>query len=591
MSEMIGRLRVALGLETASFERGAKRAAAEIDTFGSKAEKAGFKVGSMAKTIVAGGAAIAGSAIVVQLKGMVEESLRYTKALSEMAKVSNASIEEFQGLGLAAKSVGIENDKLADILKDVNDKVGEFISTGGGPLKDFFEKIAPKVGVTAEQFKNLSGPQALQLYISSLEKAGVNQQQMTFYMEALASDSTKLIPLMKNNGEAVRAYAEEARKAGIIISQDLADKSVAAGQKVEALKTKLEMRWNVAVAENSEKIEAVVESLDNLVTRLFRLIEALDKLGNNKVMRFLGGGLASSFGLADNYSNPMDIVARAEQVKRDRQQRGGGATPVVPKSSASPAWGKTTTAPLLQSGSAYTGLRTNFAGGSTLMPSAASTFAGMQPGEGKSWADIVWDQNDRWAAVRGELADDTRKTAEVIDESSLDIEAANERVTKSFEEMANNSLNALQSLVNAVQSGDVVGILQNILGLGQALGVNFGGGGFGSAASINTGTLDILRGTNFNPNLPAYANGTNFHPGGLALVGERGPEIVRLPRGAGVTPNHALGGGMAVQVLPSKYFDVRVFENIGTAAPSLIEAGGERGYSKVVRKSRRSLVR
>lgn len=33
----------------------------------------------------------------------------------------------------------------------------------------------------------------------------------------------------------------------------------------------------------------------------------------------------------------------------------------------------------------------------------------------------------------------------------------------------------------------------------------------------------------------AYATGTNFAPGGLALVGERGPELVHLPRGSKVT--------------------------------------------------------
>ncbi len=35
---------------------------------------------------------------------------------------------------------------------------------------------------------------------------------------------------------------------------------------------------------------------------------------------------------------------------------------------------------------------------------------------------------------------------------------------------------------------------------------------------------------------PVYAAGTDFHPGGLALVGEEGPELVNLPRGSSVTP-------------------------------------------------------
>jgi hypothetical protein len=37
--------------------------------------------------------------------------------------------------------------------------------------------------------------------------------------------------------------------------------------------------------------------------------------------------------------------------------------------------------------------------------------------------------------------------------------------------------------------------------------------------------------------LPAYRYGTNFHPGGMAIVGEDGPEVVQLPRGAAVQPN------------------------------------------------------
>lgn len=37
--------------------------------------------------------------------------------------------------------------------------------------------------------------------------------------------------------------------------------------------------------------------------------------------------------------------------------------------------------------------------------------------------------------------------------------------------------------------------------------------------------------------IPHLARGTNFHKGGLALVGEEGPELVNLPRGSKVTPH------------------------------------------------------
>lgn len=40
--------------------------------------------------------------------------------------------------------------------------------------------------------------------------------------------------------------------------------------------------------------------------------------------------------------------------------------------------------------------------------------------------------------------------------------------------------------------------------------------------------------------IPGYADGTSSAPGGLALVGERGPELVNLPRGSQVVPNNRL---------------------------------------------------
>ena len=50
-------------------------------------------------------------------------------------------------------------------------------------------------------------------------------------------------------------------------------------------------------------------------------------------------------------------------------------------------------------------------------------------------------------------------------------------------------------------------------------------------------------GTISTPNIARFAYGTNFAAGGVAMVGEHGPEVVNLPRGASVTPNHRMGGG------------------------------------------------
>lgn len=167
---------------------------------------------------VAMGAAAA--ALATAVVAMTRSTVAAANEISQLSQVANANPEVFQRWSAASATVGIEQEKLADILKDVNDRVGDFLQTGGGPMADFFQNIAPKVGVTAKEFARLSGPEALQLYVSSLEKAGVNQQEMTFYLEAMASDATKLIPLLQNGGAEMTRLGAQAQTLGAVLDTD-----------------------------------------------------------------------------------------------------------------------------------------------------------------------------------------------------------------------------------------------------------------------------------------------------------------------------------------------------------------------------------
>lgn len=186
--------------------------------------------------------------------GFASSTARQSEEISRSAKLASTGVEEFQKLAYASESFGIEQDKLADILKDVNDKMGDYAQTGGGAMADFFEFIAPKIGVTAEQFKNLSGADALQLYVSSLEKANLSQAEMTFYMEAIASDSTLLLPLLEKNGEAYKTLAKEAEEYGAIISEDNIKANKAFSQQLRSL---------------NKMFQSVVTSVGNKLIPLF----------------------------------------------------------------------------------------------------------------------------------------------------------------------------------------------------------------------------------------------------------------------------------------------------------------------------------
>ncbi|MGI4653494.1 hypothetical protein ACR2XU_08275 [Klebsiella pneumoniae] len=199
----------------------------KLTTNGEKTVAAVGKLGAALTAAVATGALMAGTALAAMIKHTAEAGVE----IGRLSKIANASTTDFQKYAIAASAAGISQEKFSDIMKDVNDKVGDFLSTGGGELQDFFKTIAPKVGVTAEQFKNLSGPAAMQLYVDTLQKANVSQAQMTFYMEAIANDATALISMFQNGGKAISEMADISEKLGLILDQ----KTIRAAQELETI--------------------------------------------------------------------------------------------------------------------------------------------------------------------------------------------------------------------------------------------------------------------------------------------------------------------------------------------------------------------
>jgi len=217
-----------MGLDSSKVKAGLKEATTSIKNFSDTAKN---KLGGVAK--------LATGALVAGFLTATRSAVNYAQELTNLSKVANTSFEDFQALAHGARTVGIENDKLADIFKDTGDKIGDFLQTGGGPMADFFENIAPQVGVTAEQFKNLSGKDALQLYYDSVNKAVDSQEEMTFYMEAIASDASMLIPLLAEGGKAWDNYAKEARKAGLVMDEETREALRKANLEIKKLETQV----------------------------------------------------------------------------------------------------------------------------------------------------------------------------------------------------------------------------------------------------------------------------------------------------------------------------------------------------------------
>ncbi|MBD1589672.1 phage tail tape measure protein [Pseudomonas typographi] len=216
-----------------------------------------IKVSTVAAGVALGElAAKAISAVPSAMEKLITGAAESAQEITNLSRIAGLSTTDFQRLAAGAATVGVSSEKLSDMLKDVGDKVGDFLNTGGGQMQDFFTNIAPKVGVTADQFRKLNSAQALQLYVSSLEKANASQSEMTFYMEAIANDATGLLPLLRNNGSAWKELGDQAQAAGIVLGGD----TIAAGQQFNAELVKLSQYLDAAkVSMAAEFLPVVVQ--------------------------------------------------------------------------------------------------------------------------------------------------------------------------------------------------------------------------------------------------------------------------------------------------------------------------------------------
>ncbi len=293
----------------------------------------GDKVTSVATKVSIGLAAGAGT-VAVGLGALLKDTVSTGREIQNLSAIANVNAQEFQRIAFATKGYGVEQDKLADILKDTGDKVGDFLQNGAGPLKDFFDNIAPSVGVTADQFKNLSGREALQLYVSSLEKANLSQNEMTFYMEAIASDATLLLPLLRNNGAELDRLAKKADNLGMVLSDAdlLALKDVDQGfLEFEATLDAVGKKIAIDLLPNVQKLSDLLNDpntqagLNNIAKGLVYIaetgVDATSELG------LLGDQIAANVANLSGQLNEVDKL-KIEIRDIDRALKGGLSTPL-----------------------------------------------------------------------------------------------------------------------------------------------------------------------------------------------------------------------------------------------------------------------
>jgi hypothetical protein len=263
------------------------------------------KVGGAARAVavpVAGLAAGVG-ALGAALAALTLNSAQNRRELDTFARQAKVSATEFQGLAFATKQYGIEADQISDITKDLSDRFGEFSAAGTGAFQDFADVMGlskEEAIDAANEFANLSGPDAIQAMITQMEDAGVSGERMTFVLESMGSDLSRLKPLFADNGaELARMTQRYEEFSGKLAIDD------AQAQDLQKVSESFDL-MNVAIGQAGTAISAsFAPILDGLINDVIRIVPD----ATNTIIDFF-----NSFNAAEN------IKGQALDRQIERQQ-------------------------------------------------------------------------------------------------------------------------------------------------------------------------------------------------------------------------------------------------------------------------------
>ena len=272
--------------ESAALTRELERAERQSEQMNSSFESVSRRATQLT-TFLGGAAAAIGTLATRQTLAIAEQQ--------NLARSLDVSVQTLQEWQFAANQVGVGSDKLGDIFKDTSDKLGDFVSTGGGEAADLFEKL----NLDAAKLINMSPDQQLLAIGRALE--GVDSQaQRVFFMESIADDASRLLPLLENNGELLRENAQLARQLGVSIPQDDVDSIKDAGDALKELQGVGTGFANVVATQAAPAIRNLTDEVKDAIDELGGMNNVVDtsQAGIAALATLLGARLAGSLATA-----------------------------------------------------------------------------------------------------------------------------------------------------------------------------------------------------------------------------------------------------------------------------------------------------
>jgi hypothetical protein len=128
-----------------------------------------------------------------------------------MANIAGLSVDEFRRMSFVMGTVGLSAEQFGGIMKDTQERIGDFLASGGGAFQDFADVMGYTKQQTinlATEFEKMSGQEVLQAMVNRMEEANKSTRKISFALEGMASESTRLIPILTANGKAAKELGD-----------------------------------------------------------------------------------------------------------------------------------------------------------------------------------------------------------------------------------------------------------------------------------------------------------------------------------------------------------------------------------------------
>lgn len=191
-------------------------------------------------------AASAATAVTGAAYAMVNDFANTATEIDQLTKRLNVNAEAFQATAFAAKSFGIEQDQLADGMKELSMRAGEFALDGKANADAFGE-----IGITQAQVKqygnNIEGLfRLVRDKLSEVKEQGKRQ----FLADALFGGGLADVggEFFSQTSEKISALQKQARESGLVISQENLDMAREYTREMDLLQSRIKGLWNIVAS-------------------------------------------------------------------------------------------------------------------------------------------------------------------------------------------------------------------------------------------------------------------------------------------------------------------------------------------------------